>query len=54
MIISLNVESQPIVDIGLCDGQEETIYFSFRVRPDQICALMKRAKKCICNVADTY
>jgi hypothetical protein len=52
--LSLNVEGQPIVDIGLCDGKEDTIYFSFRVRPDQICALMKRAKKCICNVADTY
>jgi Mn-dependent DtxR family transcriptional regulator len=51
---SLNVEGQPIVDIGLCDDQEEAIYFSFRVRPDQICALMKRAKKCICNVADIY
>ncbi|MDD1760482.1 MAG: FaeA/PapI family transcriptional regulator [Methanothrix sp.] len=52
--LSLNVEGQPIVDIDLCDGKEDTIYFSFRVRPDQICALMKRSKKCICNVADTY
>ncbi|NTV28101.1 MAG: helix-turn-helix domain-containing protein [Methanothrix sp.] len=52
--ISLNVEGQSIVDIELCDGKEETIYFSFRVKPDQICTLMKRAKKCICNCSDTY
>jgi DNA-binding IclR family transcriptional regulator len=52
--LSLKVDGQPIVDIDLCDGNEETIYFSFRVRPNQICTLMKRAKKCICNVADTY
>jgi DNA-binding IclR family transcriptional regulator len=52
--LSSTVEAQPIVDIDLSDGKEETIYFSFRVRPKQICALMKRAKKCIYNVADTY
>ena len=52
--ISLNVEGQSIVDIELCDDKEETIYFSFRVKPDQICTLMKRAKKCICNCSDTY
>ncbi len=50
---NLEIEALPIVDIDLCDGEEKTIYFSFRVRPDQICALMKRAKKCVCNVADS-
>jgi DNA-binding IclR family transcriptional regulator len=52
--LSLKVEVRPIVDIELCDGKEETIYFSFRVKPDQICSLMKHAKKCIYNVADPY
>lgn len=52
--LSLEVEALPIVDIDFCDGDEERIYFSFRVKPDQICALMKRAKKCICNAPDTY
>ena len=50
----MNVEALPMVDIDLCNGEDKTIYFSFRVKPEQICALMKRAKKCICNVADTY
>ena len=42
-------EAMPVVDIDLCDGDEKTIYFSFKVRPDQICALMKRANKCCCS-----
>lgn len=41
-------EAMPVVDIDLCDGDDNTIYFSFKVRPDQICALMKRANKCSC------
>jgi DNA-binding IclR family transcriptional regulator len=52
--LSSTIEAKPIVDIDLSDGKEEAIYFSFRVKPKQICALMKRAKKCIYNVADTY
>ena len=51
---SLKVEALPVVDIDFCDGDEKTIYFSFRIKPDQICELMKRAKKCICSAADTY
>jgi hypothetical protein len=47
--ISAEYEAMPVVDIDLCDGDDKTIYFSFKVRPDQICALMKRAKKCICH-----
>lgn len=50
----LEIEALPVVDIDLCDGEEKTIYFSFRVKPDQICTLMKRAKKCVCNIADSY
>jgi len=45
----LAVESLPIVDIDLCNGDNQTIYFSFRVRPEQICSLMKRANRCICS-----
>ncbi len=50
----LKVEALPVVDIDLCDGEDNTIYFSFRVKPDQICSLMKRAKKCVCDAASTY
>ncbi len=42
-------EAMPVVDIDLCDGDDKTIYFSFKVRPDQICDLMKRANKCCCS-----
>lgn len=41
-------EALPVVDIDMCDGEEKTVYFSFRVRPEEICGLMKRAKKCLC------
>jgi len=51
---NLEVEPLPVIDIDLCDGDEKTIHFSFRVDPEQICSLMKRAKKCICTVADSY
>jgi predicted ArsR family transcriptional regulator len=47
--IRAEYEAMPVVDIDLCDGDDKTIYFSFKVRPDQICALMKRAKKCVCH-----
>lgn len=50
----LEIEALPVVDIDFCDGDNKTIYFSFRVKPDQICSLMKRARKCICKAADTY
>jgi hypothetical protein len=49
----LQVEAMPVVDIDLGDGDDKTLYFSFRVKPDQICTLLKRANKCICKVADT-
>jgi hypothetical protein len=47
--IRAEYEAMPVVDIDLHDGDDKTIYFSFKVRPDQICALMKRAKKCVCH-----
>jgi len=50
---AFEVEALPVVDIDLCDGEDKTIYFSFRVNPDQICSLMKRAKKCLCDAAGT-
>jgi len=49
---ALRFEAMPVVDIDLCDGDDKTIYFSFRLNPDQICNLMRRAKKCVCNAAD--
>jgi hypothetical protein len=47
--VSAEYKAMPVVDIDLCDGDDKTIYFSFKVRPDQICALMKRSKKCVCH-----
>jgi hypothetical protein len=48
----LEIEALPVFDVDLCNGDDRTIYFSFRVRPEQICDLMKRAKKCDCKVAE--
>ena len=45
----LDLKVMPVVDIDLCNGNDKTIYFSFRVDPEQICALMKKADKCIRN-----
>jgi hypothetical protein len=54
-IAMLEVEALPMVDIDLCNGDDKTIYFSFRVRPEQICSLMKRANKCVYNyVAESH
>jgi len=46
------VEAMPVMDIDLCDGDDKTIYFSFRVKPEKICELMKRAKKCVCDISN--
>ncbi len=48
----LEIEALPVVDIDLCNGDDKTIYFSFKIKPEQICDLMKRAKKCVCKVAE--
>lgn len=51
----LEIEALPIVDIDLCNGDDKTIHFSFRMKPEQICDLMKRARKCVCRMAeDTF
>lgn len=47
-------EALPVVDIDLGDGDDKTLYFSFRVNPEQICALLKRAKKCVCKTVESY
>ena len=44
---TLNVETLPMEEIDFCNSEDKTIHFSFRVDPDRICALMKRANKCI-------
>lgn len=48
----LEIEAMPVVDIDLCNGDDRTIYFSFKIRPEQICDLMKRSKKCVCKMAE--
>lgn len=48
----LEIEALPVVDIDLCNGDDRTIYFSFKIKPEQLCDLMKRAKKCVCKVAE--
>ena len=47
----LDLKTMPIVDIDLRNGNNKTIYFSFRIEPEQICALMKKANRCIRNYA---
>jgi hypothetical protein len=33
-----------------CEGRDsDTISLSFKVRPDELCAIMRRSKKCICH-----
>ncbi|HSD58299.1 MAG TPA: FaeA/PapI family transcriptional regulator [Methanotrichaceae archaeon] len=51
----LEIEALPMVDIDLCNGDDKTIHFSFRMKPEQVCDLMKRARKCVCKMAeDTF
>jgi len=51
---TLNIEALPLVDIDFCNGEDKTVCFSFRVDSEQICALMKRANKCIMKATETY
>lgn len=46
---AMKVETFPMMDIDFHNGEDETVYFSFRVNPEHICQLMKRARKCICE-----
>jgi predicted ArsR family transcriptional regulator len=49
---TLNVGALPKVDIDFCSDEDSAICFSFQVDLDQICALMKRADKCMCKNDD--
>ncbi len=49
---TLNVVALPMVDIDFFNGEDKTVHFSFQVDPVQICALLKRANKCMCKAAD--
>ena len=49
---ALNVVALPMVDIDFFNGEDNTVHFSFQVDPEQICALLKRANKCMCKAAD--
>jgi Mn-dependent DtxR family transcriptional regulator len=49
---TLNIEASPTLDIDFCNCEDETVCFSFRVDPEQICALLKRANKCMCKIED--
>jgi predicted ArsR family transcriptional regulator len=49
---TLNVEAQPMVDIDFCSDEDNTVHISFQVDPHRICALLKRANKCMCKTAE--
>ncbi len=49
---TLNIEALPMRDIVFCNCEDETVHFSFRVDPEQICALLKRANKCMCKIEE--
>jgi DNA-binding IclR family transcriptional regulator len=51
---TLNIEASAMLDIDLSNCEDETVCFSFRVDPEQICALLKRANKCMCKTKDLY
>jgi len=48
----MKAEAFPMMDIDFHNGEEETVYFSFRVKSEQICQLMKQARKCACETSD--
>jgi len=49
---TLNVETQPMVNIDFCSDEDNTICFSFQVDLDRICTILKRANKCMCKTAE--
>jgi predicted ArsR family transcriptional regulator len=49
---TLNIEVKPTVDIDFYSDEDNTIRFSFQVDSNQICALIKRANKCMCKTAE--
>ncbi|MDD2834599.1 MAG: helix-turn-helix domain-containing protein [Methanothrix sp.] len=46
---TLKKEAQPKVDIDFYCDEDDTVHFSFQVDPNRICALLKRANKCMCQ-----
>ena len=50
---AMNAEAFPMMDIDFHSGEEEIVYFSFRVKTEQICKLMKRAKRCGCEATES-
>jgi Mn-dependent DtxR family transcriptional regulator len=46
---TLKIEAQPKVDIDFYCDEDDTVHFSFQVDPNRICALLKRANKCMCQ-----
>ena len=49
---TLNIGASPTLDLDFCNCEDETVHFSFQVDPEQICALLKRANKCMCKIEE--
>lgn len=49
---TLKIEELPIWDIDFSNCEDETVRVSFRLDPERICALLKRANKCMCKIED--
>jgi hypothetical protein len=49
--VDLESDVAQLMDMDKClyDCNDQTIAISLRIRPDQICAIMKKAKKCTCH-----
>jgi hypothetical protein len=51
----IDLESEAVhlqlMDLDHChyDCNDQTIALSFKIKPDQICAIMRKAKKCVCH-----
>jgi Mn-dependent DtxR family transcriptional regulator len=49
---TLKIEAQPKVDIDYYCDEDDMVRISFQVDPNRICALLKRANKCMCQNAE--
>jgi len=49
---TFNIEVLPKVDIDFFNGKDNTVHFSFQVDPERICAILKRANRCMCKTED--
>jgi len=50
---TLNIEVLPKIDIDFFNGEDNSVHFSFQVDPKRVCAILKRANKCMCKTEDT-